>query len=329
MRPYTYGFTLVELLIGMALAVFAMALMFNILTSTAKDASNISTKASLTKEAQIAQQIISGRVTDALYVWPPTWKKGTGGATYPTTDQEHKLDLAETITDAKTKATLTPPTASRATLGAETDGKWQIKRTENRLLALLLPPRVGYDKTNCEAAASTTETREDSCYRFFAYYPLRLKDLKTAGIPLTQRPILDERNENSWVLMESRRYLKWVPSYFGSEQKSLTKLPNINSTTDLATSTIPAGKVVLNNIKEGSLSFGIRPPKNPASEDDAIATGQVDVKLEVYKKARSKEWSEKIAFSINSRNWLCYEDTKKRINDGKELLCEPQEGLTP
>lgn len=328
MRPYTHGFTLVELLIGMVLAVFAMALMFNILTSTAKDASNISTKASLTKEAQIAQQIISGRVTDALYVWPPTWKKGA--ATYPTTDQKHVVDLAGTITDPAIQATLTPPSASRALLGAETDGKWQIKRTEtttqNRFLALLLPPRVEYNKTECENAASTSETKEDSCYRFFAYYPLRLKDLKTSGVPLTQRPILDERNENSWVLMESRRYLKWVPSYFGSEQKSLTNLPNINA--DLTTSTIPAGKVVLNNIKEGSLSFDIQPPKNLGTEDP-VSTGQVAVKLEVYKKARSKEWSETIAFSINSRNWLCNEDTKKRINDGKELLCEPQEGLTP
>ncbi|GAA4005950.1 hypothetical protein GCM10022631_16620 [Deinococcus rubellus] len=66
------GFTLVELLMSIFIAGALLVAISAIISSSARDSNRINLNADIIKEGQIAQQIITGRLGEALYVWWPT-----------------------------------------------------------------------------------------------------------------------------------------------------------------------------------------------------------------------------------------------------------------
>ncbi|WP_019010626.1 PilW family protein [Deinococcus aquatilis] len=87
-RRHLQGVTLIELLIGMALALIVMVAAFDLFTSSTKSAFNLQTRSELLAELQIAQNYLAAQVRDAVYVFPQGTTLNLGGG-YTT---EHPLD---------------------------------------------------------------------------------------------------------------------------------------------------------------------------------------------------------------------------------------------
>lgn len=88
MTPLTHrmkhgGFTLVELLIGMALALIVLFAASNLLTSSSRSATDLQGRNELLEESQIAQNYVAGQVREAAFVFPAgtTLNLGTGYTT--------------------------------------------------------------------------------------------------------------------------------------------------------------------------------------------------------------------------------------------------------
>ncbi|WP_157451144.1 PilW family protein [Deinococcus puniceus] len=77
------GVTLIELLVGMTLAVLVLATAFNLFTSSTKTASDLQNRNELQAELQIAQNYLAAQVREAVYVFPnnTTLNLGTGYTT--------------------------------------------------------------------------------------------------------------------------------------------------------------------------------------------------------------------------------------------------------
>ncbi|UQN05553.1 PilW family protein [Deinococcus sp. QL22] len=69
-KRHLQGITLIELLIGMALAVLVLATAFNLFTSSTKTASDLQNRNELQAELQIAQNYLAAQVREAVYVFP-------------------------------------------------------------------------------------------------------------------------------------------------------------------------------------------------------------------------------------------------------------------
>lgn len=67
----TSGLTLVELLIGMLILGVLLAAINNVFSSSLGAASDVQARSELVSDAQIAEQIIAGRLKEAWYVFPP------------------------------------------------------------------------------------------------------------------------------------------------------------------------------------------------------------------------------------------------------------------
>lgn len=156
--------TLIELLIGMALALIVMVAAFDLFTSSTKSAFNLQTRSELLAELQIAQNYLAAQVRDAVYVFPQRTTLNLGGGY----------------------------TTRRPVTGA-----WQVGDQAVPVLAFIKPPQ---DTTK---ECSPDRGDKDGCYKFYAYYPvLRGQWVNAAGS--SNNPGADSQNEDRWMLAEYR-----------------------------------------------------------------------------------------------------------------------------
>ncbi|BDP40184.1 prepilin-type N-terminal cleavage/methylation domain-containing protein [Deinococcus aetherius] len=169
------AFTLLELLVGMALVGLILTALLSLNLSTNRSASSLQVRNDLLAETQTAQNYVVGKLRDAAYVFPAgtTLVLGTSGG----------------------YSTRKPGTTSSGTWTVGTDP----------IIAFVLPPRATTPGT-CSTSESTT-TGPKFCYTFYAYYPVQRNVMTgSSGATGANNPGADATNDASaWVLMEYRR----------------------------------------------------------------------------------------------------------------------------
>lgn len=183
----TQGFTLIELLIGLFLMGLILVFIGSLINSSAQDTGRITSNADVIKDGQIAQQLITGRLSEAIYVWPGT---------------ASPFLLSTSVT---TKNTVGTP-----------GQQWRVNT--DPFVAMVLPPTGTANYDSMGAITNCTATVTDGCYRFFAYFPMLRSNLY--GLSPAERPKADSANDNQWVLMEYRAMMydstgsgAWTPNY--------------------------------------------------------------------------------------------------------------------
>lgn len=134
------GFTLVEMLVGMAILGILMLAFTQLFGGSLRASSEINARNELINEGQIAQQLITSRLQNAYYIYPPgaTLQLTTGGNT------------------------------TRNTVRSGAGQNWTIGT--DPFVAMLLPPAA---PGNCVSSGSP------GCFKFFAYYPMLRSSLIT------------------------------------------------------------------------------------------------------------------------------------------------------
>lgn len=188
------GFTLIEMLVVMAILGVVLLAVSNTFISGSRTTTLSVARAELQQETVNAQQLIASRVKEAWYVFPPNQTLNLGSG------ELRKNPM---------------PGASA--------GAWKI--VDHPILALILPPQT--PGGSCVASAGTSSTENDGCYRFFAYYPvLRDQWVKKSAADSAANPGPDAANDSSsWVLAEYRDF------YYGSTNPPTSLvLPSISPT---------------------------------------------------------------------------------------------------
>lgn len=168
-RQTQAGFTLLELLVGMALMGIVLAALFSVFTQGSQVSAQSSSRAELQQEVLNTQQLIAGKLREAWYVYPP-------GQT-----------LAFTSTNA-------PTARNPVTLNQN----WIVGT--HPVVAMILPPRM-----TSPPATPCSATNPERCYRFVAYYPV-LRSVWVTGTAASswRNPGDDANNANTWILAEYR-----------------------------------------------------------------------------------------------------------------------------
>lgn len=182
------GFTLFELLIGLAILGVLMTAFMSFFGNTLQVTRNIDVRNTLLQDAQTAQQLVASRAQEAWYVFPPGTALGlpiVGG-----------VDAWE----------VTRP------IGGTT---WSVGT--NPIFAFIVPPlnsRVPCEATTGVAGSPPVGTTAATagwlgCYRFLAYYPVtRSSYVTNTAASLVNRLPADNGNPNAWVLMQYSAYFR-------------------------------------------------------------------------------------------------------------------------
>ena len=168
------GFSLLEILIALAVMGILLVGFIQFFSSTLQSAKDLDSRSDLVTEGQIAHQLLTSRLQEAWYVYPP----GTA------------INLSHSDSWRITK-----PSGGT---------NWTVEHSTEPFVAVILPPLV-LEQT-CSAATT------GGCYRFYAYYPiLRSTYVAQTGSRYTDRLIADPVNPNAWVLMQ---YSGYIPNGF-------------------------------------------------------------------------------------------------------------------
>lgn len=204
MKQANLGFTLVELLVGMALIGVVMTALFSFFQQGSQVSLQSSNRSELQQEVLNAQQMIAGKLREAWYIYPP------GQA------------VALTVTNA--------PTARNPVSGNQF---WTTGT--HPMLAMILPPRV---------ATASCLTSIDGCYRFLAYYPVLRSVWVSGTVSDSWRnPGDDSANANTWVLAEYRANFPGTFAPTAYPPASLPDVPGngeSNILADYVAPTVPA-----------------------------------------------------------------------------------------
>lgn len=239
------GFTLVELLVAVALGLAILVIASDLLISSSRSASDLQGRNELLQESQIAQNYLVSQLREAVYVFP----QGTTlslGADYKTQSPLGGSSWSVGAAGAPIVAFVRPPVLLTGTpdpLGPGTIGE-------------------------CAVASVVNEPR--ACYRFMAYYPV-LRSVWMGGATGANRPSDDPANEGRWVLVEYRdTYLSpptlsglAVPSYARSGGEARLLLDYVQPP-GLALPTFPP-LFVVNDLRDGTGGSAATPRPGDAS----------------------------------------------------------------
>lgn len=198
---YRGGFTLIEILVALALLGVVLGLLVSFFTQSTRTSSQVTTRAEMQEDILITQQIIAARLREAWAVLPPG-----------------------TIVDFGSGALRRNPAAGNI------NGSWEIGA--HPLLALILPPDA--------PQLSCTATIRDGCYRFFAYYPVKRSTWVAGTSPdSTQNPGPDPDNGDTWVLAEYTDYYDTPPLLSNLRPPTDTTGSQVNLLADYVAPGIP------------------------------------------------------------------------------------------
>jgi len=166
------GFTLVELLIALALLGILLTAVVSVNIGTSRAAALLQARNDLLPETQMTQSYIASKLRQASYVF-------TDGSSF---------------TLNSTSLTTRDPSGSYV---------WTIGT--DPIMAFIVPPRT-VSPGQCAAAATDT-VRDLYCYTFYAYYGTPRSNMTGSSTALLENPGADSANDGtSWVLMEYRKY---------------------------------------------------------------------------------------------------------------------------
>ncbi len=171
-RPAEAGFTLLELLVSMALIGIVLTALVSFFTQGSQVSAQSSSRAELQQEILIAQQLIAGKLKEAWYVYPP----------------------GQTLSMTGTALTQKPA-------GGAGGNSWLVGT--DPILAMVLPPNNA--ALTCASGTGTTTSGPDGCYRFLAYYPVKRSVwVAGTGTGSWRSPGADAANGDTWILAEYR-----------------------------------------------------------------------------------------------------------------------------
>lgn len=161
------AFTLVELLVSMAIFSIILGLVMSALRTGSNTLGVIIGEADIIEDARAASAIIADEISQAAYIYPPgtTLTLNTSGYT-----------------------TVNPKTGNRT---------WTVG--EDPIIAMITPPNTGNVNGDCDNDPAF-------CYTFVAFYPVR-RGLVAQNKPYFADPPNDTGNNEKWVLYEYRRRL--------------------------------------------------------------------------------------------------------------------------
>lgn len=164
------GFTLLELLVGMAIMGIVLTALVNYFSQSSRLAAQSSSRAEMQQEILNAQQLIAGKLKEAWYIYP-------AGSTIKMTDSE--------LTQR--------PSGNSANANVWTVGT-------DPILAMIIPPK---DLT--VSCGTTAPASQEGCYRFLSYFPVkRSLWVKKTGADSWRNPGPDDPNGDTWILAEYR-----------------------------------------------------------------------------------------------------------------------------
>lgn len=186
------GFTLLELLIGMALIGIVLTVLLNVFTQGTQVSTQSSSRAEMQQELLNAQQLIAGKLREAWYVYPP----------------------GQTINMTGTALTQKPAGGNSWLVGTDP------------ILAMVLPRKNS--SLSCATTTPTSTSGPDGCYRFLAYYPVKRSVwVLGTGIGSWRSPGSDDVNGETWILAEYRGTI--APGTGGTPPTTPPSIPTGNS----------------------------------------------------------------------------------------------------
>ncbi|WP_034355610.1 type II secretion system protein [Deinococcus phoenicis] len=197
------GFTLLELLVGMALIGIVLTALLNFFTQGGRVSTQSSSRADLQQETLNAQQLIAGKLREAFYVWP----------------------VSQTIELSSTAGNTAAPTYRNPVPGTTRSGKSTWKTGDDPILALILPPKT--TGAACAVASGGTAAQNDGCYLFLAYYPVK-RSVWVGNTTGSNNPGADTTNDETWVLVQYKAY--WYTGFTPSS--TATAVPTAPTTGD-------------------------------------------------------------------------------------------------
>lgn len=186
------GFTLIELLVAMALLSIIFLVISQITGSMNTSSALLNSKNELTQEAQIVQRLLTGRLSEAIYVFP----------------------AGQVMTLSNNGIT------TKNTIRAGANQQWIVNT--DPFIAMILPPEAPTYAAGSNVPNNCTASISDGCYRFYAYYAMRRSELTAAvqttsnptGLNPSSVPLADALNPDAWVLMQYKSNLVgWTPNY--------------------------------------------------------------------------------------------------------------------
>lgn len=167
------GFTLVELLIALALLSLILTAVVSLNIGTSRAAALLQARNDLLPESQIAQNYMASKLRQATYVFP---------------------DGSAFTLNATSTATQKPSGGALWTIGSDP------------IVAFIVPPKtVSSGQCLTATAAANTANQDTYCYAFYAFYGTKRSNVtSTTGL---ENPGADAANDGTaWVLMEYRKY---------------------------------------------------------------------------------------------------------------------------
>jgi len=162
-----YAFTLVEMLIAMAIFSVILGLVMSALRTGSDTLGVIVGEADIIEDARAASAIIADEISQAAYIYPP----GT---------------------------TLTLNTSGYTTVNPKTNNRtWTVG--EDPIIAMITPPNTSNINGDCDNDPAF-------CYTFVAFYPVE-RSLVSENIPYMADPTNDTGANAKWVLYEYRKRL--------------------------------------------------------------------------------------------------------------------------
>jgi prepilin-type N-terminal cleavage/methylation domain-containing protein len=206
MKKQNTGFTLVELLISMAILGILTTAVLNLNLNARQITTGAIAQSSMQEELRTAAAIMADEVQRAFYVFPPcgayteivatAYACGTRfGSNYNT--GALNVNYSQFVLAATGPTTLRPDKIT----GAADARTWTVSGAANNdapILAMIVAPREPDKPCNVTATAAV------GCYYFIAYYPVLRSSV--VGTSKETLPRLAD-NDNQWVLMEYREQL--------------------------------------------------------------------------------------------------------------------------
>jgi prepilin-type N-terminal cleavage/methylation domain-containing protein len=210
MKQNRAGFTLIEMMISMAILGTIVITVLNIENNNQQVTSAISIQSSAQEDLRNAAAIIADEVARAYYIFPPC------GA-YTTNPDVAPINYdCETVFGANYKAGRMNVSFSKFSLGSgyttvrpnsatvtANPNTWTVGQSAAPILAMIVAPKKP-DTDTCAALAQ----KSTGCYTFVAYYPvLRSQVTNTSAVYSSDKLDPSPENKNQWVLMEYREEL--------------------------------------------------------------------------------------------------------------------------
>lgn len=249
MKRLSSGFTLIEVLVAMAIFAVLFVIVANMVNNMNTSSRVVGSRSQLTQDGQNIQRLLAGRVSEAIHVFP-------GGTSFTltrtgfTTKNNTKGDAPESY-------------------------DWVVNK--DPFIAMILPPEAPTYIPGTNVPNNCSSSVQLGCYRFYAYYATLRGPLSNVGVNDPSRrstvPAKDASNDDKWVIMQYKANLiGWRPQYkTPSEGVSLESLKQLTDNPGLYQG--KSGDVLADFIQpqktDGSDTdlFVASTPPNPAIDD--------------------------------------------------------------